>query len=250
MIIGDDETPSGNNGPLDNDTATGESDELAVFNNANDSSDSQKIANRSRGATKGADKNANRQKSNVSHKDDTRAVKRWLEYTVRLPQYYETFVGAGYESIEILIEIDDRNDLKEIGIKLPGHQTKIMAEIRRLKNRMLMDDKIIPHQGSIALEYGGDNDDEYESKLPPKGMSEIQLEGGDIVVKGNDERTNDGSDNENSDDKVLNDSFLNDDSILKEVETKGNFEQNLGDNIMGNELLMDDIIEDMDATPQ
>ena len=34
-----------------------------------------------------------------------------------------------------------------------------------------------------------------------------------------------------------------------QVNTQDNFDQNLGDNVLGNDLLMDDIIQDMHQTP-
>ena len=101
-------------------------------------------------------------------KYDTRALRLWLENDVKLIQYFDTFIAAGYESIEFVIEINHVNQLTEIGIQLPGHQMKIMAEIRKLRNVRdnEMEGNMIPHQGGIALEYEGNaHNNEHERKL-------------------------------------------------------------------------------------
>ena len=59
-------------------------------------------------------------------------IREWLEVTVCLPQYYEVFVKNGYESLDFIKEINDREELEVIGIMLLGHQTKFLAEIKRL----------------------------------------------------------------------------------------------------------------------
>ena len=190
---------------------------------------------RNRGSTTGGDhsRDIKRQKSKYKHRDDTRAVRLWLENEVKLPRYYDTFIAAGYESMEIVIEIDHVNDLTEIGIKLPGHQKKILAEIRKLQNvrNNEIDARMIPHQGSIALEYGGyRHNDEYERKLShvqtteTRGMNEVQLEGDKVIEPDNDEEIENGSQHSDAN---------SDNGNLEEVQTRGNFEQNLGDNQIG-----------------
>ena len=74
----------------------------------------------------------------VDHKTDNEVVQFWLEHTVGLPQYYNLLIENGYESLDSVKEIDGRDQLKEIGIDLREHQTKLLSEIARLK---LIEDK-------------------------------------------------------------------------------------------------------------
>ena len=69
----------------------------------------------------------------VDHKTDYEVMKFWLEHTVGLPQYYELLIGNGYESLGFVKEIDSRDQLKEIGIILTEHQTKLLSDIEPLK---------------------------------------------------------------------------------------------------------------------
>ena len=59
-------------------------------------------------------------------------VKEWLTGTVRLPQYYDHFVKNGFETIEFITKIKDKDDLNGIGISLKGHQLVLMEEIKKL----------------------------------------------------------------------------------------------------------------------
>ena len=126
-------------------------------------------------------------------KYDRRSLRVWLENNVKLAQYYDTFIAAGYESIEFVIEINHVNELTEIGIQLPDHQMKIMAEIKKLRNvrNNEMDESMIPHQGGVALEYGtNSHNDEYGRKLSQtRGINESRLEG-DKWIKVDDEEVN------------------------------------------------------------
>ena len=77
-------------------------------------------------------------------------IQSWLKETVRFPQYFDNFVKNGYDRMDYIMEIPDKGELKEIGITLAGHRTKIMAEIRRLK------DNFIPHAANYDLTFEGD----------------------------------------------------------------------------------------------
>eukprot|EP01083_Nonionella_stella_P185834 678768_1 len=67
-------------------------------------------------------------------------VAEWLENHVNLPQYLSMFVNNGFDSLNIIAQIQHERELKEIGIWIKGHQTVIMAEIQKLK---LQDDDLI-----------------------------------------------------------------------------------------------------------
>ena len=74
----------------------------------------------------------------VDHKTNYEVMQFWIKHTVGLAQYYKLFIEYGYESLDFVKEINSRDHLKEIGINLREHQTKLLSEIARLK---LIDDK-------------------------------------------------------------------------------------------------------------
>eukprot|EP01083_Nonionella_stella_P017793 49858_1 len=59
--------------------------------------------------------------------------KKWVTEIVKLPEYYDVLVQNGFESLGIIKEVKDQNELAEIGIDLKGHRLKIMREIERLE---------------------------------------------------------------------------------------------------------------------
>eukprot|EP01083_Nonionella_stella_P167793 564816_1 len=66
---------------------------------------------------------------NEKHKN----VKKWLEEKCRLQEYLTEFISNGFESMDIIKEMDSKSELAEIGINIKGHQTKLWAEINTLK---------------------------------------------------------------------------------------------------------------------
>eukprot|EP01083_Nonionella_stella_P011764 33381_1 len=78
-------------------------------------------------------------------------VKQWLENTVELSQYVDAFISNGYESMQIIVEIQDISELAEIGIVSKQHQTKIKEEIMKLHQ----DNEIESMEG-----HGGHGNDE------------------------------------------------------------------------------------------
>eukprot|EP01083_Nonionella_stella_P139304 424674_1 len=88
-------------------------------------------------------------KSNSSNSDDvygsrttTRCIdqhalfKQWLAQKVRLPQYHDLLVQNGFETLELIMEISDIEELKIIGISKSGHVLKFHKEIQRLKETL------------------------------------------------------------------------------------------------------------------
>eukprot|EP01083_Nonionella_stella_P119344 356677_1 len=63
------------------------------------------------------------------------AVKRWLTDNVKLPKYYNLLLENGYDKLDFIRDIEDKTDLQEIGITLPGHQVRILMEINRLNEK-------------------------------------------------------------------------------------------------------------------
>ena len=60
-------------------------------------------------------------------------VKQWLTNKCNFEQYINLFILNGYSSLDIIKEINDKSELQQIGIKSPGHRTKIFAEIQKLR---------------------------------------------------------------------------------------------------------------------
>ena len=62
-------------------------------------------------------------------------VQMWLTDTVGRPEYVDTFISNGFETLKSVMAIDRRELLGEIGITLTGHQLMIWKEIKALKQR-------------------------------------------------------------------------------------------------------------------
>eukprot|EP01084_Bolivina_argentea_P109464 195669_1 len=75
-------------------------------------------------------------KMSKENSNDLVMIKEWLEYKVCLIKYFNNFVDNGYDSMDFIKAISDRQQLEEIGIIIPGHKTKILTEIKKLANNM------------------------------------------------------------------------------------------------------------------
>merc|ERR1712173_288556 len=60
-------------------------------------------------------------------------VEIWLHLEVGLLLYYDNFCENGFETMDLIMDIDNKEELKEIGIFSEEHQNKIMREINKLK---------------------------------------------------------------------------------------------------------------------
>eukprot|EP01083_Nonionella_stella_P281030 956226_1 len=60
-------------------------------------------------------------------------VKAWLANVVQMPDYYDTFIQNGYDSLDTIKQIKDNVELAEIGISNIDHQTRIFNEIAMLQ---------------------------------------------------------------------------------------------------------------------
>ena len=70
---------------------------------------------------------------NDDDEEEAEKVKFWLSSTVGLPRYYPDFVENGFNSLDMIKEINNENDLMEIGITMKAHKLKIMNKINQLK---------------------------------------------------------------------------------------------------------------------
>ncbi|NWI36746.1 EPHA2 protein, partial [Picathartes gymnocephalus] len=62
-----------------------------------------------------------------------RSVPEWLE-SIRMPQYTETFMASGYSTIEKVLQMTSE-DIKRIGVRLPGHQKRIAYSLLGLQEQ-------------------------------------------------------------------------------------------------------------------
>ena len=73
-------------------------------------------------------------------------VRMWLEDTVELPQYYPVFVQNGYESMDIIKEISNAEELKEIGVGIEAHRSHLHREIQKICALSINEHRVIPKQ--------------------------------------------------------------------------------------------------------
>uniref|UniRef100_A0A8I3MVS4 Ephrin type-A receptor 2 n=2 Tax=Canis lupus familiaris TaxID=9615 RepID=A0A8I3MVS4_CANLF len=67
-----------------------------------------------------------------------RTVSEWLE-SIKMQQYTEHFLAAGYTAIEKVVQMTN-DDIKRIGVRLPGHQKRIAYSLLGLKDQLLLID--------------------------------------------------------------------------------------------------------------
>ena len=92
-------------------------------------------------------------------------LKYWLSNIVELPDYYDLFIQNGYETLELVKEIEDKQKLRDIGIVYKGHQYVILAEIWKLKETPLNDEMTIRHHGYIPYQPALDFVDQVGIKI-------------------------------------------------------------------------------------
>ncbi|NXK00280.1 EPHA2 protein, partial [Corythaixoides concolor] len=63
-----------------------------------------------------------------------RSVPEWLE-SIRMPQYTEHFMASGYSTIEKVLQMTS-DDIKKIGVRLPGHQKRIAYSLLGLQEQV------------------------------------------------------------------------------------------------------------------
>uniref|UniRef100_A0A8C8RN59 receptor protein-tyrosine kinase n=1 Tax=Pelusios castaneus TaxID=367368 RepID=A0A8C8RN59_9SAUR len=63
-----------------------------------------------------------------------RTVSEWLE-SIKMHQYTENFMSSGYNAIEKVVQMSNE-DIKKIGVRLPGHQKRIAYSLLGLKEQV------------------------------------------------------------------------------------------------------------------
>ena len=64
---------------------------------------------------------------------EVQIMRLWMSDAVCLPQYYQRFLQNGHETLDIIKEIKDREELADIGINFMEHQDQFLTEISKLK---------------------------------------------------------------------------------------------------------------------
>eukprot|EP01083_Nonionella_stella_P257384 881079_1 len=85
---------------------------------------------------------------------ETERVRNWLEMEVGLKGYDANFIENGYDSLDIIKAISNKQELSEIDIHIEEHQNKIMMEI----DKLLIHDDIIDVQNTVHNVTIGEND--------------------------------------------------------------------------------------------
>eukprot|EP01083_Nonionella_stella_P143402 445656_1 len=123
---------------------------------------------------------------NTKQHSNTLEVQRWLEDVVHLPQYFDVFMSYGYETMAIVEEIRNIQELMEIGIVSRVHQMRILMEIENWRNgNVLMENQ--KQEGS----HWADGEKKMEQTVVV--YPNIMIANDDEVIIGNDETTTGGS---------------------------------------------------------
>ena len=77
--------------------------------------------------------NAAKPDKNASHDEDYKMLSVWLQNTVKLPQYLNALMLAGYNSMQFVKQIQNIEELHEIGIISEDDCSIILKEIEILK---------------------------------------------------------------------------------------------------------------------
>eukprot|EP01083_Nonionella_stella_P027966 77010_1 len=75
---------------------------------------------------------------------DAMEVQAWVDNELELPQYFDVFISNGYESMNLIQDIPDADELKEIGIVSKEHQIKIMNAIEAWKSEQYVKEHRTP----------------------------------------------------------------------------------------------------------
>eukprot|EP01083_Nonionella_stella_P030181 82816_1 len=147
----------------------------------------------------------------VVNDDDDEAekgmIKTWLTDIVKLPQYYSLFVDNGYNTLRIVAAMTDKSELREIGITLQGHQTRIIREINRLNEKTIgkkgeeslsedVDDEQEIISGPNTLDGGvlHRHDAEYDDEVVLSGINTLAGNVDEVIAGGNTLGEGDGMD--------------------------------------------------------
>eukprot|EP01083_Nonionella_stella_P182026 653766_1 len=134
-------------------------------------------------------------------------IKTWLIDIVKLPQYYSLFVDNGYNTLRIVAAMTDKSELREIGITLQGHQTRIIREINRLNEKTMrekgeeslsedVDDEQEIISGPNTLDGGvlHRHDAEYDDEVVLSGINTLAGNVDEVIAGGNTLGEGDGMD--------------------------------------------------------
>ena len=94
--------------------------------------------------------------NNTNENERGNAVKIWLTDTAQLPEYYDLFVQNGFDTMDAITCISDRNVLQDIGINKIGHQMKLINDINKLSqhNSNPSTPKSVPKDNTVVTGEG------------------------------------------------------------------------------------------------
>ena len=70
---------------------------------------------------------------NIVENDELYVLKEWLK-VIKMDQYYRIFLQNGWRSLDIVQQISNKSELKQIGINNVRNQCLIMSQIRKFAN--------------------------------------------------------------------------------------------------------------------
>lgn len=134
-----------------NDTMHHHDDDMVMMNDNNEEDQHQIVEQVEEGENQ-EDTNNHINVSPVSASSSVSFIKNWLTNEVKLPQYLDHFIKAGYNDIMSVITLT-HFDLMEMGVNKKVHRKKIMIVV----DKFLVDSysKMIQHKGNNN-EYDGD----------------------------------------------------------------------------------------------
>eukprot|EP01083_Nonionella_stella_P020477 56761_1 len=92
---------------------------------------------------------------------DVLDLQYWFDEIIGLPQYFDHFINAGYESINFIKEIQNiEEELVGIGIEIENHRMQIYQQIKKLKGEMIVNAR---EEGDTSLDGINTNDEGCQS---------------------------------------------------------------------------------------
>ena len=86
---------------------------------------------------------------------ETQKLRLWISDTVGLPQYYQVFLLNGYETLDFVKEIGDKQELTDIGIDYLEHQYQILAEVYKLKLKEIKNEQLYENKRNEGIQRSG-----------------------------------------------------------------------------------------------
>eukprot|EP01084_Bolivina_argentea_P199672 341627_1 len=83
--------------------------------------------------------------------EERKEIRQWMAESVKLSKYSDTLISNGFDKMEFILDIRTKEELKAIGISLPGHQVHILSEIAKCKASVKSGEGGIPDKKEISF---------------------------------------------------------------------------------------------------